>query len=66
LEESCAIGCAEQEVGVTISVQVLPGSEAQITYTCETDLDGALFEVAITSVLVVARLVLFVDDEEVE
>ena len=66
LEEPRAFGCTEQEVGVTISVQVLPGSEAQIAYTCEPDLDGALFEVAITCVLVVARLVLFVDDEQIE
>ena len=66
LEESNALSRAEQEVRVPVSIKVLPRSEAQIAYASEADLNGALFKVAISSVLVVASVVFLVDDEEVE
>jgi len=66
LEESDAVARSEEEVCVTVCVEVLPGAEAQVAYVGETHLGGALSEVTVAGVQVKARCVLFIDDEEVE
>ena len=66
LEEAHPAACSEEEVGVPVGVEVLPGTEAQVANACEPDLGRALCEVTVTGVQVEASLVLFVDDEEVE
>ncbi len=66
LEEPDAAARPDEEVCVTVCVEVLPGTEAQVTDVGEPDLGGALSEVTVAGVQVEARRVLFIDDEEVE
>jgi len=66
LEEADAAACPEEEVSVPVGVEVLPGAEAQVTYACEAHLRGALSELTVAGVQIEARLVLLIDDEQVE
>ena len=66
LEEADAAASSDEEVCVTVCVEVLPGTEAQVADVGEADLNGALSEVTVAGVQVEARRVLFIDDEEVE
>jgi len=66
LEEAHPAARSEEEVGVPVCVEVLPGAEAQVADAGEPYLGRPLCEVTVPGVQVEASLVLFVYDEEVE